>query len=629
MASTSTDIPANTGDFIFTVKVDGIPDGTECWIDAAPSDHIGVKFVPTADVIKNGSLRCLVTNQSHVPVTISEDQYIGEVHSMSLGGTRQAGDSIVGSIDVLKDEVHLVPDFASSLEIENKTQSGNIPLVSDLNHSILDDEQKSAIQEVINSNSEAFSRHEADFGKTQLMEFVIELLPGAKPNHERPYSVPFHRREALTKIINNLLDTGRIAKSEASAFTSPVVLIEKKGSKDLRMCVDYRKLNAVTVKNKQRLPTINDVSAVLGQKKYFTSLDLMSGYWQIAMEQKSADLTTFVLPNYETYKFKVLPFGLSGAPSQFQRLMNTVLVDLIRQQKAICYVDDILLADETFEEHLKTLDFCFKRLVHCGLKLKLSKAQFCMSELTFLGLTISLGCIKPAKENVEKLLNFPSPKDRWGVESLMGMLNYYRRHIKNFASLAAPITDLLRCAKVDGDTGVRKKLRWTEDAEEAMRVLIRKITSYPVLRFPIHDLNHPYTLTTDASRIAVAGALGQVQGENNEYPISFFSKRLDETQGCWGSSEIELFAIVASINHFRQYLVGTTFKVFTDNTGCLEILRKPNLSGKLQRWSLMLGDFAFSLHHKPGKTNPVDGLSRIHWVNTIKRILGPEEVRQA
>ena len=133
MASTSTDIPANTGDFIFTVKVDGIPDGTECWIDAAPSDHIGVKFVPTADVIKNGSLRCLVTNQSHVPVTISEDQYIGEVHSMSLGGTRQAGDSIVGSIDVLKDEVHLVPDFASSLEIENKTQSGNIPLVADLN----------------------------------------------------------------------------------------------------------------------------------------------------------------------------------------------------------------------------------------------------------------------------------------------------------------------------------------------------------------------------------------------------------------------------------------------------------------------------------------------------------------
>ena len=132
------------------------------------------------------------------------------------------------------------------------------------------------------------------------------------------------------------------------------------------------------------------------------------------MEQKSADLTTFVLPNYETYKFKVLPFGLSGAPSQFQRLMNTVLVDLIRQQKAICYVDDILLADETFEEHLKRLDFCFKRLVHCGLKLKLSKAQFCMSKLAYLGDTISQGCINPAKENFEKLLDYPSPKDRRG-----------------------------------------------------------------------------------------------------------------------------------------------------------------------------------------------------------------------
>ena len=130
---------------------------------------MGVKFVPTADVIKNGSLRCLVTNQSHLPVTISEDQYIGDVHSISLGGTRQAGDSVVGSIDVLKDKVHLVPEFASSLEMENKTHSDNIPLVSDLNPSILNNRQKSAIQEVINSNSEAFSKHEADFEKTQSM----------------------------------------------------------------------------------------------------------------------------------------------------------------------------------------------------------------------------------------------------------------------------------------------------------------------------------------------------------------------------------------------------------------------------------------------------------------------------
>ena len=580
------------------------------WLDC------NLRIEESIDYNSTGEIRTLLTNHGETSVVIPEGAFVGIIEVVT-------SPDVINTVDIIEDELHCVPQ-PTKLEETACFASKDLGKDIDFKNSILDNHQKCRLISLINAHPTAFSMHNNDFGRTSLIKHTIELEPGAKPFHSRPYPVPHHAREELNKQMQKLKDGGMIKQSMGSRFSSPVILVDKK-DKSKRMCIDFRKLNSMTVKVKQRLPTMDDVATVLSRKKYFTSLDFMSGFWQVELDPESAELTTFVLPNYEMYRWTVMPFGLCNSPSSFQRLMNTVFVDLVATGNCIVYVDDVLIANKTFEEHLDTLEKCFKRLIECGLKLKLSKASFCQRELTYLGHTISEEGIAPSEDNVKKLLDYPSPRDRRTVESLLGLLNYYRKHIPNYAKIAAPITSLLRRKN---QKGAQRKIDWSEEAESAMRLLIKKITEYPILRFPIHEHGYLYILTTDASSIAVAGALSQMQ-DGHEYPISFYSRKLSEGQSKWCSSELECFGIVASVNHFRQFLLGVKFKIYTDNTGCLEILKKPDLSGRLRRWALMLGDMEFTLHHKPGKINPADGLSRVGAVQTIKRILGPDDVKQA
>ena len=580
------------------------------WLDC------NLRIEESIDYNSTGEIRTLLTNHGETSVVIPEGAFVGIIEVVT-------SPDVINTVDIIEDELHCVPQ-PTKLEETACFASKDLGKDVDFKNSILDNHQKCRLISLINAHPTAFSMHNNDFGRTSLIKHTIELEPGAKPFHSRPYPVPHHAREELNKQMQKLKDGGMIKQSMGSRFSSPVILVDKK-DKSKRMCIDFRKLNSMTVKVKQRLPTMDDVATVLSRKKYFTSLDFMSGFWQVELDPESAELTTFVLPNYEMYRWTVMPFGLCNSPSSFQRLMNTVFVDLVATGNCIVYVDDVLIANKTFEEHLDTLEKCFKRLIECGLKLKLSKASFCQRELTYLGHTISEEGIAPSEDNVKKLLDYPSPRDRRTVESLLGLLNYYRKHIPNYAKIAAPITSLLRRKN---QKGAQRKIDWSEEAESAMRLLIKKITEYPILRFPIHEHGYLYILTTDASSIAVAGALSQMQ-DGHEYPISFYSRKLSEGQSKWCSSELECFGIVASVNHFRQFLLGVKFKIYTDNTGCLEILKKPDLSGRLRRWALMLGDMEFTLHHKPGKINPADGLSRVGAVQTIKRILGPDDVKQA
>ena len=288
----------------------------------------------------------------------------------------------VGTIDILNDDIHYAPEADKGPA--EKSDELDIEGSVNLDQSILTPVEKDQLIELIKKHKQVFSKGDHDIGRTNLVEHVIQLKPGASPYHARPYAVPHHLKEVLQKQVDTLLEAGLITKSDASSFTSPVLLVKKKDG-GYRMCIDLRRLNRESIKSKQRLPTSDDIANILARKKYFSSLDLASGYWQVALSENSKDLTTFILPNYETYKWEVMAFGLTSAPATFQRLMTTVLVDLIAKEKAICYVDDILLADETFEEHLETLSFCFQRLHSCGLKLKLSKAAFCRKELNYLG----------------------------------------------------------------------------------------------------------------------------------------------------------------------------------------------------------------------------------------------------
>ena len=406
------------------------------WLDC------NLRIEESIDYNSTGEIRTLLTNHGETSVVIPEGAFVGIIEVVT-------SPDVINTVDIIEDELHCVPQ-PTKLEETACFASKDLGKDIDFKNSILDNHQKCRLISLINAHPTAFSMHNNDFGRTSLIKHTIELEPGAKPFHSRPYPVPHHAREELNKQMQKLKDGGMIKQSMGSRFSSPVILVDKK-DKSKRMCIDFRKLNSMTVKVKQRLPTMDDVATVLSRKKYFTSLDFMSGFWQVELDPESAELTTFVLPNYEMYRWTVMPFGLCNSPSSFQRLMNTVFVDLVATGNCIVYVDDVLIANKTFEEHLDTLEKCFKRLIECGLKLKLSKASFCQRELTYLGHTISEEGIAPSEDNVKKLLDYPSPRDRRTVESLLGLLNYYRKHIPNYAKIAAPITSLLRRKDQKGD----------------------------------------------------------------------------------------------------------------------------------------------------------------------------------
>lgn len=514
----------------------------------------------------------------------------------------------VDTINIEKDDIHLAPvegDDSETLEVK-------------LSDSILNKDQQKQLTQLIREFASIFAKNSADLGHTSLVKHVIQLKDGVTPTRSRPYPVPDKLKPVLKQQVNELLESGVITQSSAPNFVSPVLFVPKK-DKTYRMCVDYRALNEGTVKSHQLLPTIPNIADVLAHRRYFSGLDLSAGYWQVEMDAASQDLTTFITPGLGVYKWKRMPFGLTNAPATFQRLMNAVLADFINDGDVICYVDDVLVASRTFSEHMDLLQRVFKRLQDSGLKLKLSKASWCGREITYLGHIISEHGFAPSPDNTKRLTEYPSPTTVKETQRIVGLLSYYRRHVRDFAKFSAPMNKAIK---------KNQPFRWTEECETALRYLIDRVTHAPILRFPILDGKSPYILTTDASGVSVAAALAQVQN-GVEYPISFYSRSLNDTERRWGSAEMEVAAIVAGINAFRQYLLGNRFTVYTDNSACVQILRKPNLSPKLHRWSLLIQGYDFTIHHKEGRLNKVcDALSRVP-VNSIREIPPEDEIRVA
>lgn len=529
---------------------------------------------------------------------------------MSLLGLQDLlEDKTVKTIEVT-DDTHLVP-------VRNDQQI-DIKSSVDLSTSILNDMQKHELMELLAKHEGAFARHSMDIGIADVPEQVIRLKEGAIPHRSRPYPVAESLKPVLKKQIDDLLEAGIIVPSTAPNFISPIIMV-KKPDGSWRLVIDYRKLNENTVKTHQILPTIPDVANILAHKRYFTSLDLASGYWQIGLSMESQDLTTFITPDLRLFKQKSCPFGSQQSPACFQRVMNAVLADFITAGEVICYVDDILLASKTFEEHLNLLDRVLERMRSRKLKLKLKKAAFCQKELKYLGHIITEHGYAPSPENTARLVNYPSPTNLRELQRIVGLLSYYRRHVRDFSKHAAPMLALTRKGR---------KYEWTEECERSLRFLIERVTSSPILRFPLMDGKSPFTLTTDASGISVAAALAQIQ-DGVEHPIAFFSKSLNDAERRWASAEMEVAAIVTGINAFRQYLLGNKFTVYTDNAACVHILKKANLSPKLYRWAAIVQEYDMVVKHKQGKQNTVcDALSRVR-VSTIRQIPPRDDIRLA
>jgi hypothetical protein len=364
------------------------------------------------------------------------------------------------------------------------------------------------------------------------------------------------------------------------------------------MCVDYRALNKITVKNRHPLPRIDELLDRIHGAQFFTKIDLRSGYFQVPMAPEDIAKTAF-RTRYGHYEFKVMPFGLTNAPATFQAMMNRVLVGLVD----VCVVnllDDILVYSNSLEEHVQHLEQVLERLEQHQLYAKLSKCEFAKSELEFVGFTVSADGLKPTPSKVQAVQDWPEPRSVKELRGFLGFCNFYRRFIGDYAAIAAPLTDLTKEGAWTGQL--------TAAARAAFSQLKQQMISAPVLLSP--DFNLPFTLHVDASDLAVGAILLQDQGKGLQ-PVAYDSKKLSETEQRWASNEKEAYSLVHACRVFRPYIDSKhTFTVRSDNTSVTNLLSKPTLTKKQARWVEELSQYHFRLEHISGKDNTADPLSR-------------------
>jgi hypothetical protein len=339
--------------------------------------------------------------------------------------------------------------------------------------------------------------------------------------------------------------------------------------------VDYRHLNAVTKPDTYPLPRIDDLLDQLGRCKYFSTLDLASGYWQIKVATDSREKTAFVTPQ-GLYEVLVMPFGLTNAPAVFQRLMQKVLAGLNPEAGpdfVAVYIDDVLIFSHTVTEHLEHLRAVIQRIEEAGLKLKPTKCHFARREVEYLGHLVTPEGLKTNQRLVEAVTMFPAPTDVNRVRRFLGLASYYRRFIDGFARIAAPLQELTRKNSV---------FNWTKACEEAINTLKEKLTSAPVLAYPSFD--KPFTVETDACINGLGTVLQQLQDDSKLHPVAYVSRSLMDAERNYSITELEALAVVWALNRFHSYLYGQSVTVVTDHTAVKAVLETPNPSAKHARW---------------------------------------------
>ena len=430
---------------------------------------------------------------------------------------------------------------------------------------------------------DVFSSDSRPFGKTSLIAHQVDT--GASPPISqglRPTS-PAGRDIVRTEVAK-MLEAGAIRPS-SSPWASPVVLVGKKDG-STRFCVDFRKINNVTRKDVFPLPRTSDLLESLAAGRFFTTLDAASGYWQIPMAPKDMEKTAF-LTSEGLYEFKVMPFGLCNAPATYQRFMNSLLAGL-NWVCCLVYLDDIIIFSASFEQHLRDVRAVLERLRKAGLLLKGKKCLFGARKVCYLGHILSSEGIAVDPAKVVKLKAFPAPTDKVQVRAFLGLAGYYRRFVRNFSLVAAPLFDLL---KDDAQFG------WGEPQAQAFKQLIDTIAAEAVLSHPRFDL--PFLVDSDASDIGLGAVLSQVV-EGVERPLMFASRRLQPAERPWPIREKEALGIIWALESFRHFILGSNFTVRTDHSS-LTSLRAAK-TGRLARWALRLAEFGdFDVKHRAGR----------------------------
>ena len=458
----------------------------------------------------------------------------------------------------------------------------------------LTDDQQVKLKSLLKQYDDVFAHTPDQLGRSSVVKHTIDT--GTHPPIRlRSYRTSPPNKEEINKQINEMLENDIISPS-VSPWSAPVVLV-KKSDGSMRFCVDYRKLNSITRKDSHPLPRITEALDALGGAQYFSTLDLRSGYWQIAMDEESKQKTAFITHN-GLYEFNVLPFGLCNSPATFQRLMTHILRGL---EWSIClvYIDDLIIFSRTFDEHITHLEQVFKRLREANVRLKPSKCHFVKPQVEYLGHVVSKDGLSPNPDKIKAVRDFPIPTNTTGVKAFLGLCNYYRRFIKGFAQIAAPLNRL---------TSKNVPFQWTNDCQQALDHLKQALISAPILAYP--DFSLPFHLYVDASQTGIGLTLGQIV-EGREVAIAYAGRDFNQAERNYSATEREALAVIDGIKRFQPYLYGQKFTIHTDHNALKWLMSIQDPTGRVARWSLLIQQFDFDIVHRPGKSNGnADGLSR-------------------
>ena len=391
--------------------------------------------------------------------------------------------------------------------------------------------------------------------------------------------------------------SSNVIRPSTSPWASPVVMVRKKDG-SLCFCVDFRQLKAATVKDAHPLPRIDDLLDALHGAKWFSTLDLKSGYWQVPITEQDKAKTVFRTSSGQLFEFNQVPFGLCNAPATFSRLVDRVLAGF-HWETCLFYLDDIIVSS-TWEEHLARLPQVFERLRHANLKLGADKCIFVAKEVNYLGHIVTEEGLLPDSSLLAAIREIPPPKMATKVRSFLGLAGYYRRYVKGFAAIAAPLHALTRKDAV---------FDWSKDCQAAFDRLKTLLTTSPITAFL--DFSQAFRLYTDTSTVGLGAILAQVW-DGKERIICCTSRALNQAEKSYPATKLECLTIVWAVPNFRPYLMAMPFEVFTDHYAVQWLKTMRTGSALIHRWSAALEEYDFTVHHCPGKVQThVDGLSRL------------------
>uniref|UniRef100_A0A914HQZ2 RNA-directed DNA polymerase n=1 Tax=Globodera rostochiensis TaxID=31243 RepID=A0A914HQZ2_GLORO len=568
------------------------------------SEEEAVKIEPTVTVANRGKLLVPMTNFSAIPITLEEEARVGQMEIFEEeAGTEDSLPHTLGGNNINK-EFQREGKVRDEGEEENRLKEMRKiwkPKVTNLTEAELGE-----IDEVISEFEEIFALNDFELTQTSLAEHEIDTGT-ASPVKNRMRPVPYAYREKVSGMIQEYLERDIIQASN-SPWASPIVLVPKKDG-SLRFCVDYRGINAVTKKDAFPLPNIDQILMSLTGKRFFSTLDFLSGYWQIKMEKTSRQKTAFIT-EYGLHEFKVLPFGLCNAVATYQRFMSKLFAGLLNESVFV-YVDDILIASETWDQHLQDLGKVFERVEKAGLKLKIEKCHFAADRLPFLGHILTREGIKMDVDKVIPIVKLPTPATKKQLQSFLGFVTYYRKFIYGFGAIAAPLFHYLK---------KETPFSMGEKEEKIVNELKQKILEDVVLYFPefraaMSNPERRFIMLTDASKLGVSAVLCQPDAQKRIRPIYFASRQCSKHEAKYCPTELEALAIRFGARKFSQFITGIPTRVITDHKALVPMFKSKKETGnaRVDRWLMELNArYQLTVEYQPGKANVVaDLLSRV------------------